>query len=207
MQLIGYLDSPFVRRVAVSMHFLGIDFEHRELSIFRDYDEFRTINPAVKVPTLVCDNGEVLMDSQLILTYLESVSGKSLMPVTTEELQPALQMIGFALISMEKVAQIIYETSQRPQEKQHGPWIQRVDEQLAGAVELMEAAIEASAGSETSWLFGDSPGQADISMAVAFRFTQHIDRARIAPADYPALAAFSEKAERLEAFKACPLSG
>ena len=53
MQLIGYLDSPFVRRVAISMQFLGIDYQHRELSIFRDFDEFSTINPLVKVPTLV----------------------------------------------------------------------------------------------------------------------------------------------------------
>ena len=60
MQLIGYMDSPFVRRVAVSAQFLGIPYEQRELSIFRDFDEFSAINPLVKVPTLICDNGEVL---------------------------------------------------------------------------------------------------------------------------------------------------
>ena len=39
MQLIGYLDSPFVRRVAITMRSLGIDFDHCELSIFRDFEE------------------------------------------------------------------------------------------------------------------------------------------------------------------------
>ena len=47
MQLVDYLDSPFVRRVAITMQFLGIDYTHRELSIFRDFDEFCLINPAL----------------------------------------------------------------------------------------------------------------------------------------------------------------
>ena len=63
LQLIGYMDSPFVRRVAITMQFLGIAYNHRELSIFRDYDEFRAINPMVKVPTLVLEDGQVLIDS------------------------------------------------------------------------------------------------------------------------------------------------
>ena len=65
MELIGYLDSPFVRRVAITMRFLGIEYSHRELSIFRDFDQFREINPTVKVPTLVLDNGQILIDSSV----------------------------------------------------------------------------------------------------------------------------------------------
>ena len=81
MQLIGYMDSPFVRRVAVTARFLGLDYEHRELSIFREFDEFSEINPMVKVPTLVCDDGQFLVDSGLIIDYLESLAGRGrLMP-------------------------------------------------------------------------------------------------------------------------------
>ncbi len=57
MQLIGYVDSPFVRRVAVTARLLGVTLERRELSIFRDFEEFSEINPLVKVATLVCDDG------------------------------------------------------------------------------------------------------------------------------------------------------
>ena len=35
MVLIGMLDSPYVRRVAVSMKLMGMPFEHRPLSVFR----------------------------------------------------------------------------------------------------------------------------------------------------------------------------
>ena len=37
MVLIGMLDSPYVRRVAICMKVLGIDFEHRPLSVFADF--------------------------------------------------------------------------------------------------------------------------------------------------------------------------
>src|SRR3954463_3317706 len=72
MVLIGMLDSPYVRRCAVSMKLMGIAFEHRPVSVFRHFEQFRAINPVVKAPTLVCDDGTVLMDSTLILDYLET---------------------------------------------------------------------------------------------------------------------------------------
>ena len=61
-------------RVAVMAQFFGVEYEHVELSVFRDFDEFRKINPVVKVPTWVCDDGQVLVESGLIIDYLESVN-------------------------------------------------------------------------------------------------------------------------------------
>ncbi len=82
MKLIGMLDSPYVRRVAISAKCLGIDLEHQPVSVFRHFEQFQQINPVVKAPTLVLDDGEVLIDSTLIIEYLEALAGpgKSLMP-------------------------------------------------------------------------------------------------------------------------------
>jgi glutathione S-transferase len=207
MQLIGYLESPFVRRVAITMQFLGIEYTHRELSIFREYETFRTINPMVKVPTLLLDNGQVLSDSTLIIDYLESqLARRRLMPAHGEDYPVALHLTSAALVAMEKVAQLIYETSQRPAELQYEPWIERLEQQLEGATRLMESAVAACAQSADKWLFGNELTQADISIAVAWRFMQHIDRVALGPKDYPALAAFSARAEALPEFLACPLS-
>ena len=74
MKLVGWLDSPYVRRVAITMQFLGIEYEHKKLSIFNEYDEFRRLNPLVKVPTLVFDDGGILVDSTLIIDHLESIA-------------------------------------------------------------------------------------------------------------------------------------
>jgi len=66
-------DSPYVRRVTITLHHYGIPFEHALLSVFRDMDKFSEINPLIKAPTLVTDGGEVLMDSTLILAYIEKL--------------------------------------------------------------------------------------------------------------------------------------
>lgn len=205
MQLIGYLDSPFVRRVAISLEFLGLNYQHRELSIFRDFDEFRAINPLVKVPTLVLDNGQVLVDSTLIIDYFEKyLAGKSLMPRDTSDYQMATRQIGTALVAMEKLASLVYETAHRPADRQYQPWIERLRTQLAGAIVLMESYVSNSQG---NWLLGDEIGQADITTAVAWRFSQHIQASLIQPEDYPALSEYSRRAESLPEFLACPLSG
>ncbi|MDX2417839.1 MAG: hypothetical protein QNK19_10305 [Xanthomonadales bacterium] len=43
-------------------------------------------------------------------------------------------------------------------------------------------------------------------IAVAWRFMQHIERVNLEPEDYPALVAFSARAELLPEFMACPVS-
>ena len=71
MRLIGMLDSPYVRRVAISLRLMELPFAHAALSVFRNWTDFAAINPVVKAPTLVTGDGTVLMDSGLILEYAE----------------------------------------------------------------------------------------------------------------------------------------
>jgi glutathione S-transferase len=115
MQLIGMLDSPYVRRTAISLEYLGVAFAHEAVSVFSTFERFRAINPVVKAPTLVCDDGEVLMDSSLILQYAEVRCGKSLWPREAAELQHDLRAVGLALAACEKSVQIVYERNLRPQ--------------------------------------------------------------------------------------------
>ena len=203
MQLIGFMDSPYVRRVGVTAQFLGIPYEHRELSIFREYDEFRKINPLVKVPTLICDDGQVLVDSTLIIDYLESLAGgKRMMPADEGNYIRALNVIGTALVAMEKVVQLIYELKQRPEEARHQPWIDRVQQQLGEAVTLLEQAV----GDGSGWLFDDEVTQPDISTAITWSFIQLHFPETIVEANFPGLVRFSAQAEALPEFEACPLS-
>ena len=62
MQLIGMLDSPYVRRIAVTLLAAKVPFSHRPISLFRQIDEFVKLNPLLKAPTLVTDEGTALMD-------------------------------------------------------------------------------------------------------------------------------------------------
>jgi glutathione S-transferase len=205
MQLIGMLDSPYVRRVAITARFLGIEFEHNPLSIFRTYEEFRRINPLVKVPTLVCDDGEMLVDSSLIIDYFESLgsTGRKLMPAGIAERRRALQILATAFVAMEKVAQLIYETRQRPAELQYEAWVTRLEQQLTSAVRQLERDV----GDGSAWFFGSDVSQADISVAVAWSFIQNVFPELVRAADYPGMVAFTRRAEALPEFVATPING
>ncbi|RDU97944.1 glutathione S-transferase family protein [Trinickia dinghuensis] len=205
MQLIGMMDSPFVRRVAVSMAVLEIPFEHRPVSVFRQFDQFREINPTVKAPTFIDDDGTQLIESTLILDYLDQrvAPQARLLPQEAAARRRALHLIGFGLAACEKTVQIAYEQKLRPQEKQHAPWLERLQVQLAAAYETLEHGVAGARAGD--WLCGDRITQADITVAVAWRFTQHILPGVVEASRHPALAALSERAEALPAFAGAPL--
>jgi glutathione S-transferase len=73
MQLIGMLDSPYVRRVAIVLIMAKTPFIHRPISLFRHIDQFSKFNPLLKAPTLLTDDGVTLMDSSVILDFLAGV--------------------------------------------------------------------------------------------------------------------------------------
>src|SRR5689334_2329113 len=76
MFLIGQYDSPFVRRVAIALRLYGLSFEHRPWSTFGDADKIAPYNPLRRVPTLVLDDGEALIESAIILEYLDELVGE-----------------------------------------------------------------------------------------------------------------------------------
>jgi glutathione S-transferase len=202
MELIGMLDSPYVRRVAISLQLLGLRFEHQSVSVFSTFAQFQKINPVVKAPSLICDDGEVLMESTLILEYAEvlAASRKSLMPVGIAARQHALRVIGLALAACEKSVQIVYEQNLRPAEKLHEPWVSRVTGQLIAAIEALESEL----GRQPFEVTSDTINQAGVTTAVAWHFIQMMLPDVVDAANYPTLRNFSSQAESLAEFKAAP---
>lgn len=202
MELIGMLDSPYVRRVAVTLQLLRLPFVHRPISVFRGFDEFRAINPVVKAPTLVCDGGQTLMDSTLIIDHVETVAGRSLMPAGGAERQRALRIVGLGLAACEKAVQIVYERNLRPAEKLHEPWMARVQGQLAAAFAQLEAELAA----QPLAVDAASINQAGVTAAVAWRFAREMVPGEVDALAHPATDRHSRAAEALEAFRAAPFA-
>ncbi|SDB14345.1 Glutathione S-transferase [Pseudomonas sp. NFACC23-1] len=200
MKLIGMLDSPYVRRVAISAKCLGVALEHESVSVFRHFEQFQRINPVVKAPTLVLDDGSVLMDSTLIIDYLEvlAASGKSLMPADLGQRLRSLRLIGLALAACEKSVQIYYERNLR--EIQHAPWVERVEGQLAAAYGMLEQELEKQPLSTDGKL-----DQAGITVAVAWSFTNLVVPDQVQGKAFPLISAFTAYAEGLEAFVSTPM--
>jgi glutathione S-transferase len=113
--LIGHYDSPFVRRVGVSLHILGMPFERQLLSVFSNAGELRAYNPVGRVPALVLEDGEVLVDSAAILDHLDEVAGpeRALMPASGAARRDAMQKIVLATGINDKAVAITYERRHR----------------------------------------------------------------------------------------------
>jgi glutathione S-transferase len=201
MKLIGLYDSPYVRRVAVSMRIQGYAFQHVALSVFRHQTEMREINPLVKVPMLVLDNGEQLIESSFILDYLdgEVPPDERLVPASGEARRKVLQQCATALVATEKAVQMYYDTQLRPAEFSYGPWVARCTDQMHEAFGMLDAQPVSPV------LYGAPINQADITIAVALRFARYMHPAQFPPGRYTNLEKLSFYCEALPAFLETPL--
>jgi glutathione S-transferase len=202
MKLIGMLDSPYVRRVAISLEFLGVPFEHQAVSVFRTFPQFQAINPVVKAPTLVCDDGEVLMDSSLILQFIEATHGKSLWSQNPLLFQHQMRAVSLALAACEKSVQIVYERNLRPEAMHFQPWLDRVKGQLLAAYAGLEKEVQTRPE-----IFAEAKSQAVITAAVASQFTQSMLANEVVAGNYPGLVELSERMEMRTEFLKWPPVG
>jgi glutathione S-transferase len=199
MLLVGMLDSPYVRRAAIAGTLLGLEFEHRSISVFRHMDRFGAVNPLLKAPSLVADDGTVLMESELVIAHLEDVAGRSLRPRDPAARLADLRATGLALVTCEKAIAIEYERK-RPPEIRHAPWLGRVQDQLRTAL----AELDAIAARDWS---GSAPPATHgaIGAAVAWGFIRFVVPDTMDPDRHPALRDHAARCEATPVFRRWPI--
>jgi glutathione S-transferase len=204
MRLIGMLDSPFVRRTAVALDMLAVPFTHEAVSVFSTFEKFQGINPVVKAPTLILDDGTVLMDSSLILAYVESTLPPARSLWSSDSAARALEyrVVSLAMAGCEKCAQYIYEQNLRPRQFQFEPWLARVAGQLQAAFAAIEAEVAAHAAA-----FARDRSHACIAAGIAWSFSQSMLAQLLPAASHPALGALSDRMERGATFRKYPPAG
>ncbi|KRR13198.1 glutathione S-transferase [Bradyrhizobium jicamae] len=198
MILIGQFDSPFVRRVAIAMRLYGVEFEHRPWSTFGDADKLAAHNPLRRVPTLVLDSGEALIESAMMLDYLDDRVGpeKAMIARSGEARWRHLRICALAMGLGDKGVSLLYERVLR-KEKQLDLWVARCKTQIAGVLEVLE---KERATVKTPYWFGEKIGHADIAVACVLRFTGEAHPTLFGDR-YPALKAHSGRCEALPPFK------
>ena len=201
MLLIGMFDSPFVRRVAVSLKLLEMPFEHANWSVGKDFDRIREFNPLGRVPTLVTRDGLKLMESGAILDYLDELAGpeRALLPRAGAERRAALNLIAMATGAAEKGVLQVYERVFRPEEKRHAPWVERCHVQMSASLAALDRAVGERGVSQ--WLVGRRMTQADITAACAFTFLNDALRVAADRVMYASLATLAARCESLPAFQ------
>ena len=200
MLLIGMFDSPFVRRVAITMRIQGVKFEHANWSVGKDFERIRKYNPLGRVPTLVLDDGEALIESSVILDYLDERAGDTgaLLPRSGASRRHALRIMATATGAAEKGVVMVYEKAFRPPEKRHQPWVDRCSTQVHGAFRELEKFCEQRAG---QWLIGSAISQADITLSCVFTFLYETMQLNESSAPYPALLQHVKRCEALPVFE------
>lgn len=195
MILVGQYDSPYVRRVAVSLRLLEFGYQHDTRSVFGDFDAMRRINPLGRIPSLVLDDGEVLIDSAAILDWLDETVGpeRALLPRSGPARRQALQRVALATGAIDKCGAAAYERIIRPSAHRWPDWIERCRTQAAGAI----AALAAE-----SWPADDRLDQARITTACAIQYVRMVDPDLMPPGRFPALDALAARCEARPEFQA-----
>ena len=196
MILIGQYDSPFVRRVGIALRLYGMDFEHRPWSVFGDGEAVRALNPLMRVPTLVLDDGFALIDSHMMLDYLDSLVPLevALFPRAEPARHRVLKVATLGTGLAEKAVSLFYE--RQLHDVTSPVWEARCAKQIGSVLDALEAD---RAGRPGPWWFGQL-SHADIAVACALRFVQDAHPGLLAQNRHPALTKHAALCEQMPVF-------
>ncbi len=171
MILIGRYLSPFSRRCAVTLHHYGISYEHQPLNVIQEPDKVQTVNPLIRIPALILDDGETLVDSAVILDALDHMVSpdKALTPRDGAERRQIMSLVTLATGAAEKAVIVRMERSFRPKEKIYEPWMEHCEGQTKGGIEALDKMAK------MPWMAGERMTQADITAVVVWEFLNIIN--------------------------------
>jgi glutathione S-transferase len=198
--LIGQLDSPYVRRVAVTAMLLDIGFERQPWSVGADQAKLRGVNPVGRVPAWIDDDGEVLVESAQIVEHLDDLAGygRALMPGDVRERFIVRQWLGLLTGVLDKGIAINLERIFNGVPAASTAWTRRCREQLQSGLADLERHCDARGQAE--WLVHHRLTPADVAFACFLTYLR--DSLPLDLGAYPALAARRERIEALPAFRA-----
>lgn len=203
MLLIGRDLSPFVRRCAVTLDLYGMPYERAELSTATDLEAIRQHNRLARVPALVLDDGETLIDSTAILDHLDEQAGdKRLTPASGAERRAVLRAVFHAMGAAEKTILIAYERNPAMRDEAHisEKWIERLSGQVRGGLAALEAMLE-----KGDHLVGGRMTQADVTTAIVYDFIGFMVPALVEEKSFPKLAALTARMSELPPMQATSL--
>jgi glutathione S-transferase len=198
MILIGQYDSPFTRRVGIALTLYDLPFEQQPWSVFSDADKIRPYNPLTRVPTLILDDGDVLIESSAIIDYVDGLvpAERRMYPQAEPARHRALKVSALATGMSDKAVALFYE--QQLHKTVSDVWVARCRGQILGALAMLEAD---RAPRRSDYWFGDRIGHADITVACVLRHMNDAHPGLVSMKDHPALKAHCERLEAMPVFQ------
>ncbi len=135
--------SPFVRKVRVTAHELGLSERIELISItltpVSPHEQLRSSNPLGKIPALLTDEGTTLYDSPVICEYLDSLAGGNLIfPAAGAARWTALRRQALADGIMDAAVLTRYEEAVRPRELRWQRWVDSQFLKVRTALDVLE---------------------------------------------------------------------
>src|SRR6185295_16710891 len=197
MILVGQYDSPYVRRVAITLHHYDMPFERNPISVFADARDMARINPLVRIPSLMLDDGEVLYDSAAILDHLDEEIGpqRALTPRFGADRRHVLQLLAVATGAIDKMGAYVYERHFHPPDHVNEEWAERCKSQFLGGMNFLERRLEGD------WLYSERFTQADLTAACLVGYIK-MRVPEVSMDLFPCLSRLSDACEAMPAFQA-----
>ncbi len=199
LTLVGMLDSPFVRRVAITLRRYEFAYENLPLMTVKQAEQFAAYSPLKRAPTLILPSGEALFDSQLILDHLDELvaPGHSLMPIASEERLRCRQVLGIAAGVADKAVSAVYEKVFHSEEQRSQRLLIRIRGQLNDSLAWLEQRAP-----QADFLFGAELCHADVLLGTALCFAEEAHPEMVELSEYPVLRGWYQRVSALEDFKA-----
>ena len=196
MLLIGVNRSPYTRRVAITLQHYGMPYETRDLTGFDNWEELKITNPLGRIPTLVLDDGEALVDSGAIVDHLDEVHGPegALIPPNGAGRRAVLRLASLMMGACDKGLHAAYERNHHPPEKVHLPWINDCKMRMKNALKAVDAMAEPD-----RYLLLDRLTHADVTAFIAERLAR-VGLGVDTEAETPRLRALTKRLAELPAF-------
>jgi len=166
MKLYGSLTSPFVRKVRAFALERGVSFEFVVEDPWQVSPRLIALNPAGKVPVLERDDGPPLVESLLIMEYLDRAGDPAgaLIPAAGNARWEALMWHARAHGLIEATVARLLEL-RRPEAFRMPDRVAREEQRFAALLDAIETELP-----QTPFIGGEETGFGDIMLAVALRY-------------------------------------
>lgn len=201
MILVGQYDSPVTRRIAIALHHYGMPFTRDTRSIFGDAEAISKISPMTRIPALVLEDGEVLIDSAAILDHLDEVAGdRALIPSFGPDRRKILQMTALAQATLEKAASVVYERHFHGPDQRSEPWLDRCLGQTRAGLDAMTHRLVGP------YACGSTLSHADVIITALIWYMRDRMDECLDPTAHAKLIALADHCETLPTFRAAAIS-
>ncbi len=164
MKLYGSLTSPYVRKVRISLREKSIACDFVVSDPWDEASMVPKLNPLGKVPVLELDDGSTLFDSPVIIEYLDSLKGESLLPASGETRWQVLRWQALGDGILDAAVTRLLET-RRPEELQSSATISYQESKVARALEFIDKTDKGK-----HYFMDDRFTLADLTIGVALEY-------------------------------------